>query len=54
MIARQVWALAVVLGAIYGYVADTGVVEAALRVAIQGALIYVVLVVSSGWRAALS
>ena len=46
--ARQAWLLAIVLAAVYGYLAD-GVLDMLLRVAIQGAVIYLVLAVIVWW-----
>lgn len=46
--ARQVWLLAIVLAAVYGYLAG-GVLDMVLRVAIQGAVIYLVLAVIVWW-----
>ncbi|PSP41957.1 hypothetical protein BRC68_13210 [Halobacteriales archaeon QH_6_64_20] len=47
--ARQAWVLAVALAAIYGYVAGTGPVDMVIRVAIQGALIYLILAAFVWW-----
>ncbi|PSP74271.1 hypothetical protein BRC86_06575 [Halobacteriales archaeon QS_3_64_16] len=46
--ARQAWLLAIVLAAVYGYLAG-GVLDMVLRVAIQGAVIYLVLAVIVWW-----
>lgn len=47
--ARQAWLLAVVLAAVYGYVTRTGVVDMVIRVAVQGAIIYLILAVFVWW-----
>jgi uncharacterized membrane protein YdbT with pleckstrin-like domain len=46
--ARQAWLLAIVLAAVYGYLAG-GVLDMVLRVAIQGTVIYLVLAVIVWW-----
>ncbi|PSP61948.1 hypothetical protein BRC77_11265 [Halobacteriales archaeon QH_8_64_26] len=46
--ARQAWLLTIVLAAVYGYLAG-GVLDMVLRVAIQGAVIYLVLFVIVWW-----
>jgi uncharacterized membrane protein YdbT with pleckstrin-like domain len=47
--ARQAWVLAVAIAAVYGYVAGPGPVDLVIQVAIQGALIYLILAVGVWW-----
>jgi len=47
--ARQAWVVAVALAAIYGSLTGAGVVDIVIRVAVQGAVIYLLLGVFVWW-----